>query len=76
MTRGKLSFHCHIIPFVGSVLTRDKLTMTVGKSHRNKQTRGDFNCADVQTSSLKAVGLTYGVTAPGVFGVQEGQENI
>jgi len=50
--------------------------MTVGKSQRNKQTRGDFNCADVQTSSLKEVDLTYGVTAPGVFGVQEGQENI
>ena len=64
MTKGKLSFHCYLIPFVDSVLTRDKLTLTVGKSQRNKQTRGDFSFADVQTYSLKAVDLSY-VTTPG-----------
>jgi len=76
VTRGKLSFHCHIISFVDSVLTRDKLTLTVGRSQRNKQTWGDFSFADVGTSSLKAVDLIFGVTASGVFGLQEGHENI
>ena len=76
MTRGKLPFHCNLIPFVDSVLTRDKLTLTVSRSHRNKQTRGDFSFADVRTSSMKAVHLSYGVTTTGVFGVHEGLENI
>lgn len=41
VTKGRLSFQCRIIPFVGSVLTRNKVTFSVGRSQRNK------DCADI-----------------------------